>query len=78
VAILPADKSRVKQSLFCRRVERSRYLRFAWSGTNRSGKASKREYLKAPFSRRQLLNIFNVKLVPGIAGVIHYDLRCHS
>jgi hypothetical protein len=74
---LAPDEPRKKQRLFCIRVESASNGYFSGSGSNRRGKAGKGQFLEPSLRLRDRPHVLRIEIVPGISGVIHYDLGCH-
>jgi hypothetical protein len=72
-----ANQARIEQGLFRCRIERFRYRDITGGAAYRRGKAKSGQCPKALFSLYKRLEVLGIELMPGIAGMIHYDLSCH-
>jgi hypothetical protein len=72
-----ANQARIEQGLFRGRIERFRYRDITGGAAYGCGKAKSGQCPKALFSLHERLEVLGIELMPGIAGMIHYDLSCH-
>ena len=72
-----ANQTRIEQGLFRCRIERFRYRDITGGAAHGRGKAKSGQCPKALFSLYERLEVLGIELMPGIAGMIHYDLSCH-
>jgi hypothetical protein len=74
---LTANQPWKKQRHFGFWIETTGYLRFAGRLPGCRGEASAYEQLEAFFRFQKRLCVIRIKVMTGIAGVVHYDLGCH-
>jgi hypothetical protein len=77
IAVSAANQPRVKHRLFRIWIKRSREGNVTTRLPRGRCEAAARQRLEAAFGLRQRFQIFRVKMMTGIACVIHDDLRSH-